>query len=170
VSKSWTAWTDDEIALLRGQWGRRSVAGISALLGRTGDSVRSKASRQRLGPGSRRPWTEADVATLRESYPTAMSSAEIGRRLGRTAEAVETAAYYREIRRPARPPRRKWPALAAGLAQLDREGLTNAEIAARFGCPRSMVTHYRRAAGLPPRRSGPRPGHGRRAGDIGERS
>jgi transposase len=50
---------------------------------------------------------------------------------------------------------------------VDREGHTNREIAARFGCARKTVSRYRRRAGLPPAPSGTR--QHPQAGDGGAR-
>lgn len=107
-------------------------------------------------------WTAADVVLLRERWETWPVYA-IASSLGRDKRAVWNKAARLGLKPVPRPTGRRpqWPGLADGIGLLDREGYTNREIAARFGCVRKTVSRYRRRAGLPPAPSGLRSGQNR---------
>lgn len=91
-------WTPEEIATLRQRYGSSDSARLARDLRRTVAEVDRKASRLALAKnkaafeGQTMPrWTEDDIETLRELYPTT-SNREIAIRLHRSAKSVSSKA------------------------------------------------------------------------------
>ncbi len=96
------AWTTAQLTTLRDQWPTRRAATIAYEVGRTVSSVRSKASELGLrksraafraillvnARNRRDAWREDELQYLRDQWPT-LSATEIGRVLGRSANAVK---------------------------------------------------------------------------------
>lgn len=83
-------WTCTELATLRELWPDRSAGEIVAVLGHSAESIRNKAKqlgirkRDRL---PRRPWTDEEIACLRDRYADAPTK-DLARELGRPLAQV----------------------------------------------------------------------------------
>jgi DNA-binding CsgD family transcriptional regulator len=127
-------WTADDDRLLRSLYeAGETMRAIASRLGRTPDAV--DAHRRALGIPHRgrpmRPWAPAEDAFLVAATKAGVPASEIGRRLGRTSDAVRR---RREICGITRPRHRPYTPdddalLRAGL----RAGLTWSELASRLG-------------------------------------
>lgn len=95
-----------------------------------------------------RPWTDADLARLRELYPSRPVS-DCARELGRSERSVYNTANalgLRKFRRTAVDDR-----FLAAISRMNRRGLSDPEIATALGCDRHTVSRHRQALGLPSR-------------------
>lgn len=102
--------------------------------------------------GAKRPWTDAERDTVRRLYRE-VGTAEIARRVGRTARSV----YQQADKLGLVTPRTRIDGrFLATLRRLHARGWSDAEIASEFVCERHTVSKHRRALGLPSNRGSAR--------------
>lgn len=154
--KPWTDHDDDRLRALVAAG--REHAAIAGELGRTRLAIKCRCVR--LGLLSRRRFTPADVAFLREHYGT-MPARELARRLGRSVTVV----YQKADKLGLCEERKRWdPSLGEQLRRLNAEGNSDTEVARILGFERHTVTRHRKRLGLPDQSYGPQSRASLRAG------
>jgi hypothetical protein len=139
-------WTADEDAVLHEQYRDVGPVLLAARLGRTTDSVRTRAND--LGLTTRMYWTPAEEEVVRRDYQRQPLS-ELALALGRTAAAVaQKAAHLGVARRNQKRP--AWtPEIEARYRALHAAGLCDNEIVPILGGDRPWLNAHRRRLGLP---------------------
>lgn len=115
-------WSDQEVELLRELWRKLSAPEVASKLGRSLQSVMSKASSLNLG---KRRWTTEEDDLLRRLYPTSEIIA-ICAALGRTHAAINVRAALIGVKRVDSPERREsWRKHSAYMKQRRQKGMRN---------------------------------------------
>jgi len=115
------------------------------------------------GPKKFRPWTNREVAALKEAYARGDTKEAIAAALNRSPVAIKTQAMWQGL---SRPPRQRWwtPERVGTLRRLYGEGVLLAVIAKTFGVTMPAINAKVRKLGL---RRGSGPNMVARAAAIG---
>jgi hypothetical protein len=101
----------------------------------------------------RKPWTQAELATLRALYPVSTAIA-VARRLGCSVTRVYNGANAYGLKKSRTVPiTRKF---LATVRRLHKAGWSDPDIAAELGCERHTISRHRKRLGLPSNQYGQR--------------
>lgn len=84
-------WTDEEVAILKEFWGKKSAREIGEMINKGGASVQLKASRLNLPAIKNKNWSPEEIAVL-EKFWGSRSAKGIGNIIGRSEKSVRTKA------------------------------------------------------------------------------
>lgn len=97
-SKTWRKWTEGDLSFLRTNYSGMPLEYISRTLGRTTNTVKTRA--HMIGLSRWNPWTDKELTLLKQLYPSALPWSQLIQRIGRTEDAIRCAASNHQLKRP----------------------------------------------------------------------